>query len=68
MIEITKKDKEVEITVRYQEKIGGKPTIQIYGTGDFGHHLIEGTFDILDKLASTEKVGHNSEEWIKRRL
>ena len=68
MIEITKKDKEVEITIRYSEKVGGKPTVELFGTGDCAHHLIEGVFDIVDKLATTEKVGHQSSEWIKRRL
>lgn len=68
MIEITKKDKEVDITIKYEERIGGKPTVSLYGQGDCSHHLIEGLFDIIDKLASTEKVGHQSSEWIKRRL
>jgi len=68
MIELTKKDGEVEIKIRYQKKLGGRPTIELFGTGDFDHHLIEGCFDIIDKLASMEGVGHQSEEWIKGRL
>ncbi len=68
MIVLTKKDKEVDIVLQYSDKVGGKPTLQIYATGDFSHHLIEGVFDIVDKLASSEKVGHQSSEWIKRRI
>lgn len=66
MIEITKKDKEVNITIKYSEPVGGKPRIDILGEGDFGHHLIEGVFDLLDKLARMEKIGHQSEEWRNR--
>lgn len=66
MIEITKKDKEVNITIKYSESYGEKPRIDILGEGDFGHHLIEGVFDLLDKLARMEKIGHQSEEWRKK--
>lgn len=62
MIKLNKKDKEVDIVLEYSEKVGGKPTIYIYGTGDFGHHLVKGTFDIVGKLASMEKIGHQPEE------
>ena len=68
MITLTKKDCEVDITVVYSEKVGGTPTVQIHGTGDCSHHLIEGLFDVIDKLANMEKVGHQAEEWIQRRL
>ena len=68
MIKLIKKDKEIDIVIEYSNKIGGLPTIHLYGTGDFDHHLIEGCFDILDRLASMEKVGHQSSEWIKRRI
>lgn len=67
MFELTKKDKEVEITIKYYEPIGGKPKIELYGSGDFGHHLIEGCFDLLDRLARMERVGHQSNEWKDRK-
>jgi len=68
MITLTKKDREVNITLTYSEKVGGQPTISLHGTGDCSHHLIEGLFDIIDDLANMEKVGHQSKEWIVRRL
>lgn len=68
MIVLEKKDKEVDIVLQYSSKVGGQPTLQIHATGDFSHHLIEGVFDVLDKLASMENVGHQSDEWIKRRI
>lgn len=67
MLEINIKDKEVDISLEYQSKLGGKPTVRIYGTGDLSHHLVEGLFSIVDKLANTEKIGHQSDEWIKKR-
>ena len=66
MIEIKKQDKEVNITLKFSESIGGKCKIDILGDGDLSHHLIEGLFDIVDKLSRMEKCGHQSEEWRKR--
>ena len=63
MIILTKKDKEVDITIKYSETIGNKPKLDLLGSGDCNHHLIEGCFDLLDKLAKMEKVGHQSSEW-----
>lgn len=63
MIELHKKDKEVNIKLKYSEPIGGKVNIELIGQGDFGHHLIEGLFDLVDRLARMERVGHQSEEW-----
>lgn len=42
MIELHKKDKEVDITIKYSDLVGSKPKIEILGTGDFKHHLVEG--------------------------
>ena len=66
MIEIKKIDKEVNITLKYSDSIGGKAKIDILGEGDLDHHLIEALFELIDRLARTEKVGHQSEEWRKR--
>ncbi len=68
MIVLKKKDKEVDIVLQYSIKVGGLPTLQIHATGDFSHHLIEGVFGIVDELASMENVGHQSSEWLKRRI
>ena len=67
MIEIKIENKEVNITLNYQKKVGGKYSVEIFGTGDLSHHLVEGLFEIVDKLASTESIGHQSDEWIKKR-
>ena len=63
MIEINKKDNEVNIALKYSQTIGGKVKIDILGEGDLSHHLIEGVFDLIDKLARMEVVGHQSNEW-----
>lgn len=67
MITLTKKDKEVSITLEYRHEIGSKPMIKIVGEGDFEHHLVEGMFDILDRLARMDRIGHQSEEWTKNK-
>lgn len=67
MIELKKKDKEVDITLIYIQPVGGKVKVWIEGEGDFSHHLIEGLFDILDKLAGMENCSHRSIEWKERR-
>ena len=66
MLELKRKTKETDITIKFSETVGGKVKIDILGEGDFSHHLIEDTFDLLDKLARQEKVGHQSEEWRKK--
>jgi len=66
MIEIKRKTKETDITIKFSESVGGKCKIDILGEGDLSHHLIEDTFDLLDKLARQEKIGHQSAEWRKR--
>ena len=66
MIELKYKTKEVDITLKYSESIGGEVKIDILGTGDLSHHLVEGLFEVMDKLARQEKVGHQSDEWRKR--
>jgi hypothetical protein len=66
MIKINLITKEVDILLKYSESVGGKVKIDILGEGDLSHHLIESCFDLLDKLARTEKVGHSSEEWRKK--
>lgn len=63
MIELSIKNKEVNITLNYSKTIGGKPKVDIKGEGDLSHHLVEGLFDIIDRLARMEEVGHNSSEW-----
>lgn len=67
MIELKKKDNEVDILIQYKSAVGEKPKIYIEGTGDFSHHLVEGVFDLLDKLAKMESIGHNSQEWRGKR-
>ena len=67
MIELNKVDKEIDICIKYSHTIGGKAKIDVLGEGDFSHHLIEGLYDLIDKLARMEKVGHQSDEWRKRR-
>lgn len=66
MIELNRKSKETDIKIKFSETVGGKCKIDILGEGDLSHHLIEDLFDLLDKLARQEKVGHQSEEWRKR--
>lgn len=63
MLELKLKDNEVDIQVKYFAPIGKKPTISIYGEGDLNHHLIEGVFEIIDKLSLTEGCNHLSKEW-----
>ena len=63
MIKLIQKNKEIDITLEYEETIGSKPYIIINGRADLHHHLIEGCFDILDKLARMSGVNHNSREW-----
>lgn len=63
MIELKRKTKEVDITIKYSAPIGGRCKIDILGEGDFNHHLIEELFGLIDKLARMEMVGHQSAEW-----
>ena len=63
MIELIKKDKEVDIKLTFSKTIGGLPEIVITATGDLEHHLVEGLFDVLDKLARMESISHQSSEW-----
>jgi hypothetical protein len=63
MIEIKQKTKEVDITLKYSQSVGGKVKIDILGEGDLSHHLIEELFGLIDKLARIETVGHQSFEW-----
>ena len=63
MIEIKIKNNEVDILLQLKTAIGEKPKIYIEGTGDLMHHLVEGVFDITDKLARTELVAHNADQW-----
>jgi hypothetical protein len=66
MIEINLKNNEVGISLKYSETVGGKIKIDILGEADLSHHLIEGLFDLIDKLARMEKVGHQSGEWRRK--
>lgn len=66
MIELKKQTKEVNITLKYSVSLGDKVKIDILGEGDLSHHLIEELFDLIDRLARMECVGHQSEEWRKR--
>lgn len=63
MIELRKKNNEIDIQLKFYQSIGGKVRINIYGEGDLSHHLIEGIFDIVDKLSLQENCSHLSEEW-----
>ena len=63
MIELKHKDKEIEILLQLKTPIGENPKIYIEGEGDFLHHLVEGLFNILDKLARMESIGHSSKQW-----
>lgn len=54
MLEIKRQTKESNITIKYSETVGGKVKIDILGEADLSHHLIEDTFDLLDKLAMCE--------------
>lgn len=66
MIELTKKDGEVDIKLTYTKTIGGLPKIVIEATGDLEHHVVEGMFDVLDRLARMESISHQSKEWKDR--
>lgn len=63
MVEIKSKNNEVDILLQLKTSFGEKPKIYIEGTADLIHHLIEGVFDIVDKVARMESIGHNSKEW-----
>ncbi len=63
MIEFIKEDKEVKINLKYYKPEGKKIICNIYAEGDLSHHLIEGLFDIIDKLSLTEGCSHLSKEW-----
>ncbi len=68
MIKLRMETKEVDIELTYEHLIGAKPFIKVIGKGDLPHHLIEGAFQIVEKLAKMEDVGHRKEEYkIKRR-
>ncbi len=66
MITLYKKDKEVDITVIYEHQVGAQPKIQITGTGNLSHHLIEGLLDTFDRLSKMEDCCHRSSEWRKK--
>ena len=66
MIELKHKTKEVDITLKCSESLGGEAKIDILGKGDLSHHLIEELFGLVDRLARQERVGHQSEEWRNR--
>ena len=57
------KNKEVNIRLEYQHNLGTKPKVTITGEGDLSHHLIEGLFDIVDKLSRTTNCCHRKEEY-----
>ena len=63
MVEIKIKNNEVDILLQLKTSFGDKPKIYIEGTAGLMHHLIEGVFDIVDKIAKTESIGHSSKEW-----
>lgn len=63
MIELRKENKEVEISLKYYKPEGKKPIVSIYATGGLSHHLIEGLFEIIDKLSVMEGCSHLSKEW-----
>lgn len=67
MVEIKIKNNEIDILLQLKIAIGEKPKIYIEGTGNLLHHLIEGIFEIVDKLAKTESIGHTAEQWRGRR-
>jgi len=58
------KNKEVDLVLEYDHLVGSRPRVSIYGSGDLSHHLIEGLFDIVDKLARMESCSHRKEEYI----
>lgn len=65
MITLHKKDKEVDIKLTYKDPLGGIPSVEIEGKGDLSHHLIEGLFEIVDKLSRMENCSHRQEEYGK---
>ncbi len=65
MIELKRKDKEVDINLKFYKPLGKKLQISIIGEGDFSHHLIEALFDIIDELSGMENCCHLSKEWIE---
>lgn len=63
MLELKKEDKEVKICLKYYQPLGSKVRISIEGEGDLSHHLIEGLFELLDKLSAQENCSHRGKEW-----
>ncbi len=67
MITFKMKNKEVEIELTYRHRIGEKPSIKIVGDADLPHHLIEGAFEAVERLAKMEDVCHRAEEYKEKR-
>lgn len=63
MITYKIKNKEVDITLEYGKTVGNLCKVSIYGTADLSHHLIEGLFDIVDRLSKTSNCCHRKEEY-----
>ena len=62
-MQLSIENKEISLTLDYTSKKGVRPSISILGHGDLSHHLIEGLFDIVDKLARIEGCCHKKEEY-----
>ncbi len=63
MIQLKLEDKEINIQLKYYKPEGKNLQISIYGEGDLSHHLIEGLFEIIDKLSAMEGCNHLSTQW-----
>lgn len=63
MIKLIRKDNEVDIELEFIHQIGSKPKVNITATGDLTHHLIEGLFQIVERLSKMENCCHRAEEY-----
>jgi hypothetical protein len=63
MINLKIKTKEVNVELEYNEVLGKGHSVKITGTGDFSHHLIEGLFEIVERLSKMENCCHRKEEY-----
>ena len=63
MIELKLQNKEINILLKYYEPEGKQVQCSIFAEGDLSHHLIEGLFEIVDRLSRMEGCSHLSKEW-----
>ena len=59
---------EANIVLTYDKTIGGRPMVSLYGTGDLSHHLIEGLFQIIERLSKMSDCCHRAKEYQRKEV